>query len=203
LAAIQEGELPVNPSTTLASPQLAAANLREIWAFLAGMGVALMILGIIAIGSSFIATLATVLVFGILLLLGALFQVITALWGRSWRGFFLHLLGGVLYLIVGVFMIDHPVEASLGATLLVALGLLASGIVRIVMSVIERFDGWGWLLLSGVVSFLLGAAIWRQWPLSGLWVIGLFVGIEMFSSGLSWMMLGLAVRSGPRTSRTM
>src|SRR2546429_575320 len=61
------------------------------------MGVALMILGIIAIGSSFIATLATVLGFGILLLLGALFQVITALWGRSWRGFFLHLLGGVLY----------------------------------------------------------------------------------------------------------
>ncbi len=187
----------MNAPSSLDLPRLAASTaeeLREIWAFLVGMGVALMVLGIIAIGSSFITTLVTLIVFGILLLLGALFQVITALWGRSWRGFFLHLLGGVLYLIIGVFMIDHPVEASLGATLLVALGLLASGIVRIVMSVIERFDGWGWLLLSGVVSFLLGAAIWRQWPLSGLWVIGLFVGIEMLSSGLSWMMLGLAVR---------
>jgi uncharacterized membrane protein HdeD (DUF308 family) len=173
-------------------------QLREIWAFLVGMGVALMILGIVAIGSSFIATLATVVVFGILLLLGALFQVITALWGRSWRGFFLHLLGGVLYLIVGVFMIDHPVEAALGVTLLIALGLLASGIIRIVMSLIERFEGWGWMLLSGVVSFVLGAAVWRQWPLSGLWFIGLFVGIEMLSSGLSWLMLGLAVRSTPK-----
>jgi len=187
----------MNPPTTLGSPRLAVGKpeaLREIWAFLVGMGVALMVLGLIAIGSSFIATLATVLVFGILLLLGALFQVITALWGRSWRGFFLHLLGGVLYLIVGVFMIDHPVEAALGVTLLVALGLLAGGIVRIVVSVIERFDSWGWMLLSGVVSFLLGAAIWRQWPLSGLWVIGLFVGIEMLSSGVSWVMLGLHSR---------
>src|SRR5579862_2440689 len=123
----------MNSPTTLDSPRFAASKietLREIWTFLVGMGVALMILGIFAIASSFIATLATVLVFGILLLLGALFEVITALWGRSWRGFFLHLLGGVLYFIVGVFMIDHPLETSLAMTLLVALGLLASGIVR-------------------------------------------------------------------------
>ena len=187
----------MNPSTTADSTGLIAAKqekLHEIWAFLVGMGVALIILGVLAIGSSFIATMATVVVFGIYLLLGSLFQIITALWGRSWRGFFLHLLGGVLYLIVGVFMIDHPVEAALGLTLLVALGLLASGLVRIIVSVIDRFEGWGWMLLSGVLSFVLGAAIWRQWPLSGFWVIGLFVGIEMLSSGLSWLMLGLAVR---------
>src|SRR3954447_23873678 len=145
-------------------------DLREIWVFLLGMGIALMLLGIIAIGSSFITTLATIIVFGILLLIGALFQVVTALWGRSWRGFFLHLLEGVLYLIVGVFMIDHPVESALGVTLLVAIGLLASGMLRVILSVLERFDGWGWMLLSGVVSLFLGAAIWRQWPLSGLWV---------------------------------
>lgn len=109
----------MNRPTTTDPTQLASRKheeLREIWAFLVGMGVALIVLGMLAIGSSFIATLATVVVFGILLLLGSLFQIITALWGRSWRGFFLHLLGGVLYLIVGVFMIDHPVEAALGLT---------------------------------------------------------------------------------------
>jgi uncharacterized membrane protein HdeD (DUF308 family) len=193
----------VNAPSTLYPTRVAAnrpEDLREIWGFLVGMGVALVILGIVAIGSSFIATMATVLVFGILLLLGALFQVVTAVWGRSWRGFVLHLLGGVLYLIVGVFMIDHPVEAAVGMTLLVAVGLLASGILRIVMAVVERFEGWGWMLLSGGISLVLGAAIWRQWPLSGLWVIGLFVGIEMISSGLSWAMLGLAVRSAPRAT---
>jgi len=196
----------VNPPSTLDAPRLDGSHrvggktedLREIWAFLVGMGVALMTLGAIAIGSSLIATLATVATFGVLLLLGALFQVVTALWGRSWRGFFLHLLAGALYLIVGVFMIDHPVETALGVTLLVAVGLLVSGILRVVMSLVERFDGWGWMLLCGIVSVLLGMGIWGQWPLSGLWVIGLFVGIEMLSSGLSWLMLGLAVRSPPR-----
>jgi uncharacterized membrane protein HdeD (DUF308 family) len=162
------------------------------------MGIALMFLGAAAIGSSFIATLATALVFGILLLTSALFQVVTALWGRSWRGFFLHLLAGVLYLITGLFMIENPLVAAMGLTLLVAACLLVGGILRIVLSVIERFDGWGWAFLNGIVSLLLGTAIWRQWPLSGLWVIGLFVGIEILFSGLSWVMLGLAVRSTPR-----
>ena len=173
-------------------------SLREIWGFLMGMGIALMLLGIAAIGSSFIATFATVLVFGILLLLGAIFEVVTAFWGRNWRGFFLHLLTGVLYLIAGIFLINNPVGAALGLTLLVAVCLLTGGAVRIVLSLLERFDGWGWVVMNGIVSVLLGAAIWRQWPLSGLWALGLFVGIEMLFSGLSWVMLALAVRSGSR-----
>ena len=71
----------------------------------------------------------------------------------------------------------------------------AGGLVRLVVSIIERFEGWGWMFASGLLSLLLGMAIWRQWPLSGLWVIGLFVGIEMMSSGLSWVLLGLHARS--------
>src|SRR5205814_549705 len=127
-----EGVKPVSMISSVDSTRVRPGkpeDLREIWGFLVGMGVALMALGAAAIGSSLIATLATVLVFGILLLLGAVFQVVTALWGRSWRGFFLHLLAGVLYLIVGVFLIDNPMEAALGLTLLVAVGLLASGIL--------------------------------------------------------------------------
>jgi uncharacterized membrane protein HdeD (DUF308 family) len=175
-------------------------SLQESRVFLIGMGIALILLGAVAMGSSVITTLATVQVFGILLLLGAIFEIVTAFWGRRWRGFFLHLLAGVLYLIVGVFLIDNPLEAALGLTLLVAAGLLVGGILRIVLSVVERFDGWGWVLLNGLVSILLGTAIWKQWPLSGLWAIGLFVGIEMLFSGLSWVMLGLAVRSTPKVA---
>jgi len=139
------------------------------------------------------------MVFGGLMLLGAIFQVVTALWGRSWRGFFLHLLAGVLYLIAGLFMVENPLEAAVSLTFLVAACLLVGGILRIGLSVVERFEGWSWVLLNGVVSVMLGVGIWRQWPLSGLWVIGLFVGIEMVFSGLSWVMLGLAVRSGRKT----
>jgi uncharacterized membrane protein HdeD (DUF308 family) len=174
--------------------------LRESRVLFVGMGIALIILGAIAISSSLIATYATVLVFSMLLLLGAIFQVFTAFWGRRWRGFLLHLLAGVLYFIAGVFMIENPIAAAATLTLLVAACLLVGGILRIVLSVAERFDGWRWMLLNGVIALLLGVAIWRQWPLSGQWVIGLFVGIEILFSGLSWLMLGLAVRSTPRAA---
>lgn len=173
-------------------------SMRTSRVFLMIMGIALIILGILAMASSFVATLATVMVFGLVLLLGAIFQVVTAFWGRCWRGFFLHMMAGVLYLIAGVFMLQNPVGAALGLTILVAVCLLVEGIMRIVMSVFERFEGWGWVFFNGLISLLLGAAIWRQWPLSGFWVIGLFVGIEMFLSGLSWLMLAMALRSAPK-----
>jgi uncharacterized membrane protein HdeD (DUF308 family) len=175
-------------------------GLRAGRTFLIIMGIALIVLGFAAIGSSFMATLATILVFGVMLLVGSVFQFVTAFWARRWRGFFLHMIAGVLYLIAGLFMVQDPLQAALGLTILVAVCLLVGGIMRIVMSVFERFEGWGWVFLNGLISTLLGAAIWRQWPLSGLWVIGLFVGIEMLFSGMSWLMLGLALRSVPRTA---
>jgi uncharacterized membrane protein HdeD (DUF308 family) len=54
------------------------------------------------------------------------------------------------------------------------------------------------MLLNGIISVCLGISIWQQWPYSGLWVIGLFVGIEMLFCGWSWVMLGLAVRFTPK-----
>ena len=91
----------------------APEGLREIRGFLIAMGVALILLGIAAIASSFVATLVTTLTIGALLLLGAIFQIVTAIWGRTWRGFVLHLLGGVLYLVAGLFVIQSPIEAAI------------------------------------------------------------------------------------------
>src|SRR5262249_16529177 len=94
---------PVRPARAALSDR---ERLREIWIFLVVMGCALILLGCAAISSSFIAGLATALVFGLLLLGSALVQAVTALWGRKWRGFFLHLLAGGLYFIAGMFMIQ-------------------------------------------------------------------------------------------------
>jgi uncharacterized membrane protein HdeD (DUF308 family) len=171
------------------------AKLHEVWLLFFIGGIALLVLGLSAIGSSFIATLATVMVFGILLLLGSIFQIVSAFWARRWRGFVANLLVGVLYLMTGVFMVDHPLRAAEGLTLLIAICLTAGGIMRVALSLLNRFEGWGWVLFSGLISFVLGVSIWRQWPVSGLWVIGLFLGIEMVFGGWSWIMLGLAARS--------
>jgi uncharacterized membrane protein HdeD (DUF308 family) len=96
-------------------------------------------------------------------------------------------------------MIEEPATAAAAVTLMLAAFLFVGGLFRIIAALTERFPHWGWLLLSGVISLLLGILIWRQMPLSSLWVIGTFVGIEMIFSGWSWVALGLALHA-PSTS---
>jgi uncharacterized membrane protein HdeD (DUF308 family) len=169
-------------------------GLGRNWGWFVALGVLLIIVGTMAIGASMMATLATVLVFGTLLLIGGGMQVVGAFFSRQWRGFFLGVLTGLLYLIVGMLMVSNPLEAAAGLTLVAAVFLMIGGTVRIVVALSERFESWGWVLLHGVITAALGVLIWRQWPVSGLWAIGLFVGIEMLFSGWSWLMLGLCGR---------
>lgn len=168
--------------------------LRRSWVLFALMGGALVVLGALAVGAAFITTLTTVIVFGVLLLIAGGVEIVNSFWARAWRGFFLHMLAGVLYVIVGLLMIEHPLGTAAGLTLMVAASLLIGGLVRILVSAVERFDGWVWSLSSGVISLLLGVLIWRQWPASSLWIIGLFVGIELMMNGWTWIMLALSVK---------
>jgi uncharacterized membrane protein HdeD (DUF308 family) len=168
-----------------------ARRLRKAWPWFLCLGWGLIIVGGLAIGATNIATLATVLVFGCLLLAGGTFEIVNAFFGRTWRGFLLHLLTGFLYLILGGLLIDHPGRGAAALTLMLAVVFLAVGAVRTVYAVVERFTGWTWALLNGVVTFALGALLWREWPESSDFVIGLFVGIDLVFNGWSWVMLGL------------
>jgi uncharacterized membrane protein HdeD (DUF308 family) len=144
---------------------------------------------------SFIATLATVAMFGTFLLAGGVIHLVNAISGRSWRGFFIHLLIGVLYVVVGMVMLNHPLSAAAGLTLMIAAILMVGGILRIVIALLERFHTWPLVLMNGFISLFLGVFIWRHFPESSLLVIGLFVGIDLLFSGWAWVMLALTVRS--------
>jgi uncharacterized membrane protein HdeD (DUF308 family) len=169
-------------------------HLRDHWLLLLVLGVALVLVGTFAIISAFIATLATVALFGTLLFVGAIFQLVNALTCRNWRGFLVFLLTAILYGVVGLVMMNHPVAAALGLTLMLAAAFMAGGIIRIVVAAIEHFHSWGWVMLNGFVNLFLGVYIWRHFPEDALWVIGLFVGIELIFSGWSWIFLALGIR---------
>jgi uncharacterized membrane protein HdeD (DUF308 family) len=172
-------------------------ELRRNWGWLLAWGVALIVVGLIAIGFSFSATLGTVVAFGVLAIVGGGAEIVSSFWARKWGGLVLKLLAGVLYIVVGLLMIAHPVGAAAGLTLMIAAALMVSGLLRIIVAVMHRFSGWPWVVLNGVITLVLGVMIWRQWPESALWVIGLFLGIDLLFSGWSWVMLALAVRSVP------
>jgi uncharacterized membrane protein HdeD (DUF308 family) len=171
---------------------------KSIWALV--LGCALILAGVLAISYPAITTLYTVTFFGVLLLIAGVLQMLSAFWARRWGGFFLYLLIGLLYLFIGVVLVEQPLISAVEYTLLLAVFFVAAGLVRVVAALSLRFSGWGWSVLNGAITLLLGVLIWRKWPGDGLLVIGTLVGIEFLFSGWSLVMLGLAMRSIPRAA---
>lgn len=171
--------------------------LRANWYWFLLLGILLIVLGIAALAHAWLATIATALVFGYFLLAGAALHLVGAFFTQCWGGFFLSLLAGVLYLAAGFIIVNHPGEAAILYTLLLAVFFFVEGLFRAVAAVAGRFHNWGWVLCSGLITMLLGILIWRQWPVSGLWVIGAFLGIDLIFSGWYLVSLGLSVRQLP------
>ena len=167
------------------------------WCFLL-LGIALVVLGTVAITTSFWTSVFTVVMFGMLLLVAGIAQLVGSFWAGKWSGFMLHMLIGLLYIINGALIIDAPVGSTLALTLLLAAMLIFAGIFRIVAALTTRFHHWGWPLLNGIISLLLGIMIYKQWPSSGEWVIGTFVGIELLFNGWAWVMLSIGLRNAPK-----
>lgn len=174
-------------------------ELRDRWLRFVVLGIVLMVLGFAVMSYTGMvwATLASVLVFGCFMIVGGVAYIVGAFFTRGWGGFFLSLLAGVLYLAAGVILIDHPEEAAILYTLLLAMFFFVEGLFRIAAALAGQFHHWGWMLLSGVATLVLGVLIWRQWPISGLYVIGLFLGINLVISGATYISLGVAARKLP------
>jgi uncharacterized membrane protein HdeD (DUF308 family) len=79
--------------------------------------------------------------------------------------------------------------------MLAALFLLV-GLFRIVVSLVNHVPYWGCVLSNGVVTLLLGIAMWREWPESSLWALGTFVGVELIINGATWSASAVGVRKG-------
>lgn len=159
------------------------------------LGITLLVLGFLSIGSSFFVTILTVAVIGVLLMIGGIMQIVNSFYTGRWGGFFLHLVLGLLYLVVGFMLLDAPTLNAITLTFLLAAFFIVAGLFRIITSIVTPFPGWGWTLVNGIVTFLLGVLIYKHWPSSGLWVIGLFVGIEMIFSGWYWVLFASGLRA--------
>lgn len=187
----------LEPRISASDLQHGLAALRGNWLWFVIVGAALVLLGTVALGSLFIASLAAALVLGWLILFSGIVEAVGAFWCRRWSGFFLNLLTGILAIVVGLMFLTAPLDALLALTILVAAFLLVEGIFKVVSALMYKFGGWGWALLSGAIDIVLGLMIWRGWPATAFWVIGMFVGISMIFRGFNWIALGFALKSLP------
>ncbi|WP_338114158.1 HdeD family acid-resistance protein [Thiorhodococcus mannitoliphagus] len=171
-------------------------DVKKNWGWLLALGIVSLILGTLGFYMTFALTLASVLFFGILILGAGVLQLVHAFTCKGWKSVLWHVLIALLYIAAGIDIILDPARASVVLTLVLAGILIAVGVMRILMAFQLRpvAAGWFWPLLSGLVSILLGGMIIAEWPVSGLWVIGLFVAIELVFSGWSTVFVALAAR---------
>jgi uncharacterized membrane protein HdeD (DUF308 family) len=170
-------------------------DLQKHWGWLLALGLLSLALGTVGVWMTFEMTLASILLFGVLLVVGGVSQLIQAISCKGWKSILWHVLIGALYVAAGVVIVDDPLLASVTLTLVLAGLLVGVGVSRVILAFqLRPAQGWYWPLLSGAISVLLGGMIIAHWPLSGFWVIGLFVSIELIFNGWSYVFVALAAR---------
>jgi len=182
---------------------LGLEDLRHKWGWFLALGIAMIVLGVIALGMIPIATLATVMVLGWLMVLSGIVEAVHGFQVRGWSGMFLHLAGGVLGVLIGLLIVTHPIAGALAWTLLFASFFTVIGLFRLIGAIRLKFPNWGWAAFDGAVTLLLGIMLWAGWPGSGIWFLGMAVGISLVLRGWSYVMLATTVRSlaAPATLR--
>jgi uncharacterized membrane protein HdeD (DUF308 family) len=164
------------------------------------LGIALVVIGTIALGAPLLTTVASVVWYGAFVLAAGVIETATVFGARGWRGVLVHLLAGISGMVLGVLLLTHPTAGAAGLTLVVAALFLVGGIARAVAAIALRFPSWGWALGSGLLAALMGAWIAAGWPSTSLFTIGTLVAVEMIVRGWGWIMLATQIRRLAKTA---
>lgn len=178
----------------LSTPELALMPRHKGLLFI--LGFILLILGIVGLSMEFMLTLISMYFFAALLIVASLSHFADAFHHKGVKGVLWQVLIAVLYLFAAFVVVYDPLLASTLLTALIAWVLVIIGISRIIMAFsIKNTSGWGWLFFAGICSFILGLLILLQWPISGLWVIGMFIAIDLIIIGWTYIVMAFALRS--------
>ena len=181
------------------SPESARAELIDAIRRNSGLtvasGVVLVLAGLLAILSPFVAGLSITIMVGAMLALSGISQCFLAFRAGAFGRALVVFIVGILMAIAGFYMISQPVSGLATLTLILMAYLIATGILEIVVSFqLKPADGWGIELFNGIVTLVLGILLWRQFPLSGAWAIGILFGIKLVFSGWAFIFIGRGVK---------
>ncbi len=174
---------------------LSLKQLKENWGWYLALGIGLVILGSLAIYYAYTATIFSVIYLGVALIILGVFEGIQAFKLNRWSNFFLHMFLSVLSLVAGCYMIYNPVINAISLTFVLSIFFIVSGILKVIFALLNQMPHRLWLLINGICTTILGILIWQQWPVSGVWALGLLLGVDMIFTGWTWIMLSLAAKS--------
>jgi uncharacterized membrane protein HdeD (DUF308 family) len=172
------------------------APLRAKCGWIVALGVVYVIAGLVALSSVVLATVVSVFVVGIMMVIAGVAEVINAFQFKTWGKFVLWIVLGALYIIAGILTFENPLLAAALLTLMLGIALVVSGVMRIVLAFsMKEGMPWMWVVLSGVITLLLGAIVLAKWPVSSLYILGIFLGIDLVFAGVGWIFVGLGLKS--------
>ena len=166
---------------------------------LSRFGVLTVVLGFLAMMAPGMAGMSIALMIGVLIIAAGIMQLMWAFQAESvGQGILMFLIGG-LTLVCGIAMVSSPLLAASFLTIMLTIYLVVDGVCEITAGFRHRPEpGSGWLLFAGSISVALGIMIWKQYPLSGPWAIGILLGIKLLLVGMTMIMIGSGVRSVAR-----
>ncbi len=171
--------------------------LRAKSGWIVALGVIYVIAGLLALSIVVFATVVTVFVVGIMMLIAGVAQVINAFQIKTWGKFLVWLLVGIVYVVAGFVTFENPLLTAAFLTLLLGVALVFSGIMRMLLGFsMRQGTPWIWVVFSGALAVLLGVVIIAHWPVSGLYILGLLLGIDLIFAGTGWISVGLGLRRG-------
>jgi uncharacterized membrane protein HdeD (DUF308 family) len=170
-------------------------SLRHNWGWLMALGIALVILGILALIFTVATTVISVILLGVVVLVAGVVIIASAFSAEGAGGMILRLLLGILVVGAGIYLMVNPKIGAITLTLVLAWYFIIAGVLRIAGALVEHDTGWGWKIFTGSVTLLLGILLSASWPVSGVYAIGLFVGIDLILNGSSWIAAALMARS--------
>lgn len=160
------------------------------------LGVVLLALGIVAIGTPFATTIVAKVFLGWLFLIAGIGQIVHAFFAHGWQGVVGNVLLGLLYALVGAWLAFFPLTGIIGLTVVLVATFVADGLVKFIIGLrIRPTKGWFWIVLSGVVAIAVGALLFMGLPSTATWAIGLLVGINIAMSGIAFLLLAASARS--------
>ncbi len=190
--ASQTGSLSPTPGGMVAGH---LSELRAKWGWFVALGLLMVMAGAIALGNLVLSTVVSVLYIGVMMAVSGGAQVIHAFQVKTWGAFAFWLLDGLLFLAAGLVCIFVPMVAAEFLTLFLGVSLIIGGAFRLVAAFqLRPADGWGWIAFSAAIAVLLGIEIIAGWPVSGLWVLGLLLGIDLVFNGIAVLFLGFGLK---------
>jgi uncharacterized membrane protein HdeD (DUF308 family) len=176
-------------------------QVRKSWGWFLVFGILLMVLGVTCIGKAQTATTFSILALGWVLLISGVVWLTNSFFAYSWRGFFVYLLNGILRGIVGYLLIRHPNAGAEGVTMVLAALFMVGGLFRIVGASVIQFPRWGWTVVAGLASVVLGIFILSSWPAASTYFIGIAIGVDLMCDGAALVGFAGAVNSLPKAQQ--